>query len=119
MDEQEKEKLRKLTIDALQEAEELASRPYLNEKELEHRNIAFTHCEDEACGFFVEFKYPNCSFYFCKIHKMGFNVDLTLVSEAGVACEQHGKMERYDLLREVNVCPSCESSTMAILSVGK
>lgn len=94
--------------------------PYLTEKDLEHRRIAFIHCEDqEGCGFLVEFKHSNCTFYFCKEHKAGFNLDLNTVSPAGVVCELHGKMERYDLLADDNMCPSCERSTLAIISVGK
>lgn len=91
--------------------------PYLSEEELKTRRIVFIHCEDEdGCGFVVEFKYLNCTFYYCREDKVGFNVDLTTVSDAGVEC-QHGKMERYDLLTEDNVCPICEYSTLAILSV--
>ena len=77
----------------------------------------FVNCESEDCGFLVEFAYPNCTFYFCAEHKMGFNVDLNAVSDAGVECKQHGKMERYDLLKNDNVCPSCADATLAILSV--
>jgi predicted nucleic acid binding AN1-type Zn finger protein len=92
---------------------------YLDSKDLEHRRIAFIHCEDEKCGFLVEFKYPNCTFYFCKQHRAGFNLDLNTVSEAGVVCEVHGTMERYDLLADDNVCPACGNAMLAIVSVGK
>lgn len=93
---------------------------YLDEEQQKKRKIAFVNCEDEeGCKFFVEFKYPNCTFFFCKEHKMGFNIDLGTVSEAGVECKQHGKMERYNILTEDNVCPSCEKNTLAILSVGR
>lgn len=97
---------------------EAAMRPYLDEEQQKTRRIALIQCEDEeGCGFFVEFEHPNCTLFFCKEHKMGFNVDLATVSEAGVECKQHGKMERYDILLEDNVCPSCEKKTLAILSV--
>lgn len=93
---------------------------YLDAEQQKVRRIAFVHCEDEDdCGFFVEFKHPNCTFFFCKEHKMGFNLDLATVTEAGVECKQHGKMERYDVLSEDNVCPRCEKTTLAILSVGR
>jgi len=93
---------------------------YLNEKEQEKRRIAFTHCEDEeGCGFLVEFKHPNSTFFFCKEHGTGVNLDLNVVSAAGAVCEPHGKMERYDLLKDGNVCPRCEKTTLAILSVGR
>jgi hypothetical protein len=95
--------------------------PYLSEEDLKHRRIAFIHCENEnnSCGFLVEFKHSNCTFYFCKEHKAGFNLDLSTVSAAGVVCEQHGKMDRYDLLADDNMCPACEYSTLAIVSVGR
>ncbi len=92
---------------------------YLNTKEQEKRRIVFTHCEDEKCGFLVEFKYPNSTFFFCKEHGTGINLDLDTVPVAGVECEFHGKMERYDLLKDDNVCPRCEETTLAILSVGR
>lgn len=89
---------------------------YLDEEEQKNRKIVFVQCEDEeGCGFFVEFKFPNCTFFFCKEHKMGFNIDLNTVGD-GVLCKQHGKMERYNVLTEDNVCPSCERNTLAILS---
>lgn len=92
---------------------------YLNSEELKKRCIGYVACEDEeGCGFIVEFKYPNCTFFFCKEHKMGFNVDLNTVTDAGVLCKQHGKMERYNVLTEDNVCPVCEKNTLAILSAG-
>lgn len=95
-------------------------KPYLDEKDLETRRIAFIHCEDEeSCKFLVEFKYANCTFFYCKGHNKGVNVDLATVTDEGIVCPQHGKTERYDLLMEDNVCPSCESSTLAIVSVGK
>lgn len=91
---------------------------YLNSEELKKRRIVYVACEvDEGgCGFIVEFKYPNCTFFFCKEHKMGFNLDLTNVFEAGVECKQHGMMERYNVLKEDNVCPRCEKRTLSILS---
>mgnify|MGYP001598523282 CR=1 FL=1 len=93
---------------------------YLNAKEQENRRIAFTHCEDEeGCGFLVEFKHPNSTFFFCKEHGTGINLDLNTVSAGGAECELHGKMERYDLLKDDNVCPRCEKTTLAILSVGR
>lgn len=92
---------------------------YLNAEEQKTRKIAFTHCEDDSCGFIVEFKHPNSTFYFCKEHGTGFNIDLNGVSAAGVECELHGKMERYDLEKDDNVCPRCEQTTLAIVSVGR
>lgn len=90
---------------------------YLNQKEQEKRKIVYVACEDEeGCGFIVEFKYPNCTFFFCKEHKMGFNIDLNTVNDAGVECKQHSKMERYNVLREDNMCPVCGTHTLAILS---
>jgi len=92
---------------------------YLDAEQQKKRRIAMVHCEDEGCGFGLEFKHPNCTFYFCKEHGTGFNIDLATVSAAGVECEVHGKMERYDLGKEDNVCPRCEKNTLAILSVGR
>lgn len=93
---------------------------YFDEETQKVRRIVCVGCEDEEqCRFGVEFSYPNCTFFFCKEHKMGFNIDLATVSEAGVECKQHGKMERYNILSEDNVCPSCEKNTLAILSVGR
>ena len=91
---------------------------YFDEETQKVRKIVFVACEDEEkCKFLVEFGYPNCTFFFCKEHKMGFNIDLDTVSEAGVECKQHGKMERYDVWSEDNLCPSCRNQTLAILSV--
>lgn len=91
---------------------------YLNTDEQKIRRIAFAHCEDEeGCGFLVEFKHPNCTFFFCKDHGAAINLDLKDVPAAGVECPQHGAMERYDLVKDDNVCPKCESTTLAILSV--
>ena len=92
---------------------------YLNPEDQKTRRIAFIHCEDGNCGFLVEFKHPNCTFFFCKEHKKGFNLDLNTVPAAGAECQLHGKMERYDLLRDDNVCPSCESWPLAVASVGR
>ena len=92
---------------------------YLDEEQQKKRRIAMVHCEDEGCGFGLEFKHPNCTFYFCKEHGTGFNLDLATVPAAGVKCQLHGKMERYDLLAEDNVCPRCEKNTLAVLSVGR
>lgn len=92
---------------------------YLNQQEQRDRRISFTHCEDEECGFLVEFKHPNSTFFFCKEHGTGINLDLNTVSAAGAICELHGKMERYDLVKDDNVCPRCEKTTLAILSVGR
>ena len=92
---------------------------YLDAEQQKIRRIALVHCEDDNCGFGVEFKHPNCTFYFCKEHGTGFNLGLATVSAAGVECELHGKMERYDLGTEDNVCPRCEQNTLAVLSVGR
>lgn len=92
---------------------------YLNFEEQKKRRIVFTHCEDETCGFLVEFKHPNCTFYFCREHGAGFNIDLDTVSSAGVECKLHGKMEKYDLLNGDNICPRCEKTPLAIISVGR
>ena len=93
---------------------------YLNEEEQKVRKIAFLHCEDEEnCKFLVEFKYPNSTFYFCKGHGTGINVDLNVVPSVGIPCGQHGETERYDVLKDDNVCPRCEKSMLAILSVGR
>ncbi len=90
---------------------------YLNSEELKERRIVYVACEDEEnCGFIVEFKFPNCTFFFCKEHKMGFNIDLNTVTDDGVLCKQHNEMERYNVLTEDNVCPVCEKNTLAILS---
>lgn len=97
---------------------ESAKEIYLNQEEQEKRRIAFTHCEDN-CGFLVEFKHPNSTFFFCKEHGTGINLDLNTVSAEGVVCELHGQMERYDLLKDDNVCPRCEKTTLAVLSVGR
>ena len=108
------------TLDALKKAK--APRLpdlYLDEEQQKTRRIALVHCEDDSCGFGVEFKHPNCTFYFCKEHGAGFNIDLATVSAAGVECELHGKMERYNVLTEDNVCPRCEKNTLAVLSVGR
>jgi|SRR3989344_4240053 len=92
---------------------------YLNSEEQEKRIIEFAHCEDPACGFLVEFTHPNCTFFICKEHRGVTNVDLSTINEAGVECELHGKMERYDLIKGDNICPHCNKSTLAILSVGR
>jgi len=93
---------------------------YLDAEQQKTRRIAFVHCEDEdKCGFLFEFTYPNCTFYFCKEHKKGYGADLNTLTGAGMDCEQHGKMERYDILQEDNVCPSCEKDMLAIISVGR
>ena len=90
---------------------------YLNGEEQKMRQIAMTHCEDqEGCGFLVEFKHPNSTFFFCKGHGMGVNLDLNGVPAAGADCPQHGSMERYDIIKDDNVCPKCEDNTLAILS---
>ncbi|MCE9517398.1 HD domain-containing protein [Candidatus Nomurabacteria bacterium] len=92
---------------------------YLSPEVLKIRRIVYVACEDEeGCGFLVEFKFPNCTFFFCKEHRMGFNIDLNTVNDAGVVCELHGKMEQYNVLTEDNVCPRCEKNTLAILSAG-
>ena len=120
MDESTKQKLQEATIEALREAKaELRDELNLNGEEQQSRHIVFTHCEDEGCGFLVEFKYPNSTFFFCKGHGTGINLDLNAVPSAGVSCELHGKMERYDLLKDDNVCPRCEKTTLAVLSVGR
>lgn len=92
---------------------------YLNAEQQEKRRIVFVNCEDDTCGFVVEFKHPNCTFFFCKEHGTGINIDLSNVSDAGVVCELHGKMERYDVVKDDNVCPRCEKSTLAVLSAGR
>jgi len=93
---------------------------YFDEETQKVRKIVFVSCEDEeGCKFLVEFSYPNCTFFFCKEHKMGFNLDLSTVPKEGVECKQHGKMERYDVWSEDNLCPSCRNNTLAILSVGR
>ena len=92
---------------------------YLNAEEQKTRRIVFANCEDETCGFVVEFKHPNSTFFFCKEHGTGLNLDLNTVMSAGVECEQHGKMERYDLVKDDNVCPRCEQTTLAVLSAGR
>lgn len=90
---------------------------YLDKEELKTRHIVYTACENEDnCGFIVEFKYPNSTFFYCKEHQMGFNIDLETVNNDGVECKQHSKMERYDVLKEDNLCPKCKKQTMAILS---
>jgi predicted nucleic acid binding AN1-type Zn finger protein len=78
----------------------------------------FVHCEDAQCGFLVEFKHPNCTFYFCKKHRTGYNLDLNTVSFKGVECEIHGPMDKYDILKEDNICPRCGEMTLAIVSSG-
>lgn len=50
---------------------------------------------------------------------MGINLDLNGVPTEGAACPQHGKMERYDIVKDDNVCPKCEKTTLAILSAGR
>ena len=92
---------------------------YLNDEEQKHRRIVSANCEDPSCGFLLEFNYPNCTFFICREHKGVSNIDLSRVTEAGVMCELHGKMERYDLLKDDNICPICEKTTLAILSVGR
>ena len=108
-----------MIVAALQEAkEELRDELYLNGEEQQTRRIVFIHCEDH-CGLIVEFKHPNSTFFLCKEHGTGINLDLNAVPAAGVNCELHGKMERYDLVKDDNVCPRCEKTTLAILSVGR
>ncbi len=92
---------------------------YLTSEEQKTRRIVMTHCEDESCGFGVEFKHPNSTFYFCKEHKRGVNFDLNNPPKEGTDCLSHGKTERYDLVKGDNVCPSCEKMTLAVLSVGR
>lgn len=93
---------------------------YLTTEEQQTRRIVFANCEDEeGCGFIIEFKHPNSTFFFCKEHGTGFNLDLNGVSTAGVSCELHGPMERYDLVKDDNVCPRCEKTTLAVLSAGR
>lgn len=37
---------------------------YFDEEMQKTRRIAFINCEDEEkCGFVVEFKHPNCTFF--------------------------------------------------------
>ncbi len=91
---------------------------YLNADEQKLRRILFAHCEDEQCGFVIQFNHPNSTFFFCKEHGTGFNLDLNVVPGAGVECGLHGKMERYDLTKGDNICPRCENSHLAILSDG-
>ena len=118
VDSGKKKELQELVVEALQEAKD--ENLYLTAEDQRHRRIAFIHCEDEdGCGFGLEFKHPNCTFFFCKEHRWGTNLDLDSVPTAGVKCEIHGQMKRYDLLKEDNVCPICEKSTLAILSVGR
>lgn len=92
---------------------------YLDADEQKTRRIAFLHCEDESCGFLLEFQYPNSTFYYCKGHGNAINLDLNGVPNEGLVCELHGKMERYDVVKDDNICPRCEGSTLAILSVGR
>ena len=91
---------------------------YLNEEEQKERNILFVHCEDH-CGLIVEFQHTNSSFYFCKEHGTGINLDLNEVPSEGVVCEQHGKMELCNLLKDDNICPRCSEATLAIMSGSK
>ena len=98
---------------------EIRVEPYFSEEELRVSKIAFVSCEaEENCGFYVEFKYPNCTFFYCKKCRKGVNADLERAVRAPT-CIKHGDMERYNLLSEDNVCPSCENSTLAILSLGR
>lgn len=91
---------------------------YLNREEQKTRAITFVHCEDEqGCGFFVEFKYPNCTFFFCKNHGIAINVNLDDIPDLKLECPQHGMMERYNLIKDDNVCPKCNRETLSILSV--
>lgn len=92
--------------------------PYLNAREQITGHIICVNCEDETCGFYVEFKHHNCTFFFCKEHGTGINIGLSTVSDAGVVCELHGKMERYDLLKDDNMCPRCGNSILVVLSSG-
>ncbi len=91
---------------------------YLTDEQQKIRRIVFVQCQDENCGFLVEFKHHNCAFFFCKEHSMGFNIDLSTVSSAGVECKQHGNMERYDVLESDNICPKCRKEILAVLSAG-
>lgn len=118
MDEAAQQKLPQITIEELQVEKDISNELYLNAKEQENRRIAFIHCENH-CGLVLEFKYPNSTFFFCKGHGAAINLDLNGVPAAGVSCGLHGKMERYDLVKDDNVCPRCENTTLAIVSVGR
>lgn len=91
---------------------------YLTKEEQRQRKIVFVHCEDEGCGFLVEFRHPNSTFFFCKEHGTGINLDLSAITAAEVKCELHGQMERYDIVKNDNVCPRCQKGLLAILSTG-
>ncbi len=77
------------------------------------------HCEnnDKGCPLVVEFKHPNNTFYYCKADGIAVNLD-DKAAAAGVVCKQHGPMSRYILLKDDNVCPICQDTTLAILSAG-
>ncbi len=90
---------------------------YLNKEQQEYRRIALIHCEDEECGFGLEFTYPNCTYFYCPGHNKAINIDLESEDPNKVGCKVHGKSERYDLILGDNICPRCKECTLAILSV--
>jgi hypothetical protein len=72
------------------------------------RKILFIECENEKCGFGVEFKHENETFFFCKDCKFGVNVSSDQLDDLNHMCGScKKKMERYDLYDEDNVCPIC------------
>lgn len=72
------------------------------------RKILFVECESENCGFGVEFKNRNETFFFCKNCKFGVNPPDAQLSNFDHICGGCKKnMEKYDLYDEDNVCPIC------------
>ena len=79
------------------------------------RKILFVECENEACGFGVEFTYLNEVYFLCKQCKSGVNVPNNQLENFDHICGGCTHlMEKYKLYEEDNVCPICHD----MLSVG-
>ncbi len=82
------------------------------------RKMLFVECD--SCGFGVEFNYGNETFFFCKEHKFGVNVENLSIRQICGPCsrdpERQGMadMERYDLYEEDNLCPICGNDVLAL-----
>lgn len=72
------------------------------------RKILFVECDNEDCGFGVEFEHPNEVFFFCKKCKSGTNVPNEQLNNFDHICGCCRElMEKYELYDEDNVCPIC------------
>ena len=89
-------------IEALLEAIKTLDTPKLT------RKILFVECENDGCGFGVEFKHLNETFFFCKDCKSGVNTPNEQLKNFDHICGGcKNLMEKYELNDEDNVCPIC------------